>query len=229
MALRAILAIAALSIAVVATAQAQVPDPWQGQGSFWNNPEAVKKLKLTDEQRMAMDAVLWKAIVQVQQGILAKVTPEQLKQMQLLRTDHSKAAVRMGLYGPDAQRVAAALQVGRETAQNYSILMEMVLGQAVSIGTMVVGGSRGITTDPCKMVSDYLLMAAPELDSTQVKITLTLNGKTHTENSCPSATADLLQNIPVIVKATYPCAETVQGVDLAPGCQFERTVTEYVR
>jgi hypothetical protein len=228
MALRPILAIAALSMAVVATAQAQVPDPWQGQGSFWNNPDAVKKLKLTDEQRREMNLILQKANAQVQQKVRAKLTPDQLKQIQSLDTDQSEGAVRMGLDGPDARRVASALGIERVAAQNYLMLMDMTLGQAEYLGIGKVSVSRGITTDPCKTVSEVLLMAASQLDSAQVKITLTLNGKTYPGNSCPSATADMLPNIPVVVKATYPCAVTVQGVDLAPGCQFERAVTALV-
>jgi Spy/CpxP family protein refolding chaperone len=226
MILRLILAIAALS---VASAQAELPAPWAGQGSFWDNPEAIKKLKLTDEQRRGMSVILQKANAQVQQEIRAKLTPEQLKQIQSLHTDQSEAGARMGLGGPDAQRVASALRVGRVTAQNYSILMDMTLGQAVSIGAELVSSLRGITTDPCKTTSDALLMSAPQFDSAQVKVTLTLNGKTYPGNSCPSATADLLQDKPATVKATYPCAVTVQGVDLAPGCRFERAVTALVR
>jgi Spy/CpxP family protein refolding chaperone len=101
MAIRLNLAIATL-MTFAAAASAQAPVPWDGNKSFWNNPETAKSLNLTQKQQNKMNNLLNKANEQFLLEIRSKFTPEQWKQIQSLRTNYSQAAAELGLKGPDA-------------------------------------------------------------------------------------------------------------------------------
>lgn len=223
---RSILLIAAL-ITVVVEVGAQVPVPRDENESFWNNPEAVKNLHLSNQQRQTMNELLKQTHEQFLLGIRSRLRPEQWKQMLSLRAAHSGVAAEMGLEGPDAQRVASALKVERATAQNYVTLINRTLSDAVSTGTMLLAEIRLTTNDPCKTASEAVIAAAPNLDSTQLKLTFTLDGTSYAGNTCPAGLANLRQGQPAMVAATYPCAVTSQGVNLAPDCKFSVASSEY--
>lgn len=202
-AIRLSLAIAML-VTVVTAVAAQVPVPWNGNQSFWNNPKTAKNLNLTFKQQQEMNNLLNKANEQFLLEIRSKFTPEQWKQIQSLRANHSEAAAQMGLEGPDAQRVASALKIGRTTAQNYLILIDGMLANAAGAGAQYLQAARGQTNDPCKTASEEAVFAAPNRDSTQLKFTLTLEGTSYAGNTCPAAMANLKQMRPIKLTVTYP-------------------------
>jgi hypothetical protein len=219
--------VTAMLLIVAAGAAAQLPVPWNENRPFWYNPDAVKKLNLTYEQQQELNNLVNKANQEFLQGARSKFTEEQWKQIQSLRANHSDVASEMGLEGPDALHVAAALKVNRAAAQDYVILINRLLTNAVHAGAQYLQLLRVVTKDPCKDASEVAIQAVPNLDSTQLKFTLTLEGTSYAGNTCPAATANLKQGRPVTVTATYPCAVTSQGVDLAPDCKISSKVTMY--
>ncbi|MGA9670394.1 MAG: hypothetical protein WBQ94_14370 [Terracidiphilus sp.] len=218
----------AMLMMMATTVASQVPAPFGGSQSFWNNPQTAKTLKLTPQQQAELNNLVNDANKQFLLDVRGKFSPEQWKQIQSLRTNHSGIASQLGLEGPDAQQVANILKVNRTAAQNYVILMNEKLSQAVVSSVMRLAASRGQTADPCKTASEAAIYAAPNLDSTQLKFTITLESKTFTGSSCPDAMADLKFQRPVKLTATYPCAVTTEGVDLAPDCKISSSVTTYV-
>lgn len=217
----------AILAAIVTVVPAQVPTPWNGNQPFWFNSEAVKKLNLTPTQQQELNALVNKANQEFLEGARSKFTEEQWKQIQSLRANHSDVASEMGLEGPDAQRVAAALKVNRAAAQDYMILINGLLAHAVGAAAQYLQLIRTTTKDPCKDASEAAIQAVPNLDSTQLKLTLTLEGKSYPGNSCPAALANLKQGQAASLTATYPCAVTTAGVDLAPDCKISSKVTIY--
>jgi len=226
MAIRLTLAVALLVI-FVPQAAAQVPAPWDGAQSFWNNPETAKSLNLTSKQQAVLNNLLNKANEQLRSDIRGKFTPQQWKQIQSLRAGHSRAAARMGLEGPDAQKVASALKIKRIAAQDYMILTNEMVARAAGSGAQYLGISRTQTIDPCKSVSEAAVVAAPNLDPTQLQFTLTLEGVSYAGNTCPAAMWNLKGGHPIKVTVTYPCAFTSQGVDLAPDCKISSASAMY--
>ena len=226
LAIRMSLGLAILAM-VTTAASAQVPVPWDGYKSFWNNPDTAKNLKLTPQQQQEMNDLLTKANQQFLLDLRSKFTPDQWKQIESLHAGHSELAAQLGLDGPDAQHVAAALRVNREAAQNYITLINTILEKAVASGAQYLQLIRTTTKDPCKDTFEAAMLAAPNLDSTQLKFTFTWEGKSYAGRSCPAGTANLKSGRPVNVKITYPCAITGRGVDLAPGCKISAQVTEY--
>jgi hypothetical protein len=217
----------AILAAIATLAPAQVPTPWNGNQPFWYNPEAVKKLNLTPTQQQELNALVNKANKEFLEEARSKFTDEQWKQIQSLRANHSDVASEMGLEGPDTQHVAAALKVSRAAAQDYVILINGLLANAVGAGAQYLQLIRTTTKDPCKDASEAAIQAVPNLDSTQLKFTLTLQGTTYAGNSCPAASANLKQGQPATLTAAYPCAVTTEGVDLAPDCKISSKVTIY--
>jgi len=208
---------------------AQVPLPYSDQQLFWENPEFMKTLKLTEKQRAELNQILNKTNQQFRKDLQAKFTPGQWKRIESLRATRSQAAARMGVYGPEAQQTMKALDRNRATTENFSILVSTLLTQAVANSAQFLQMRRGQTSDPCRDALDAFTQSSPQLDTTQVKLSLDFDGKKHTGNSCPDGTADLAQNQnrPTTIKATYPCAVTTQGVNLAPGCEFAAQITVY--
>ena len=71
--------------------------------------------------------------------------------------------------------------------------------------------------------------AAPNLTSSKISVTVTMNGTTPTQtgNTCSGAQTDLVQGGPVSVSATYPCSLSIYGVTFGSSCQLQAKVTEY--
>jgi Flp pilus assembly protein TadG len=107
---------------------------------------------------------------------------------------------------------------------------QLTLTQAVGSGAQRLQVIRTSTSDPCADTFAAITAAAPNLTSSKISMTVTINGGTPlTENSCTSSTSALIsaQGFPVTVAATYPCNLQISGVKLASGCQLAATVTEY--
>jgi Spy/CpxP family protein refolding chaperone len=216
-----------LTVAAALPAQVPIPPPWNGYQAFWQNAETIKSLNLTHEQLVALTRLLDKANEQLQTDIRSQLTPEQQKKMQSLQTNRSQDASLMGLKGPDAQKVALALKVRRTAAQNYMILMNAMMQNAVGQGAQILQVGRSSITDPCKAASEWVIAAAPNLDSRQLKFKITLNDTSYVGTSCPEGMANIKGGTMSTVSATYPCAVTSDGVDLAPDCKFTVGVSAY--
>jgi Flp pilus assembly protein TadG len=110
-----------------------------------------------------------------------------------------------------------------------AISNQLTLTQALGTGAQYLQQIRGSTTDPCSDTFAAIKNAAPYLDSTTIKVTVTINGTapSQTGNSCPGAQSNLTAGVPVTVSATYPCTLTVYSMNFASGCQLSAMVTEY--
>ena len=106
---------------------------------------------------------------------------------------------------------------------------QLTLTQAVGTGAQFLQQIRTNTTDPCADTFAKIRSAAPYLTSSNISITVTMNGTTPSQsgNSCSGAQSNLAQGAPVQVAATYPCNLTIYGANLAPGCLLHAQVTEY--
>ena len=106
---------------------------------------------------------------------------------------------------------------------------QLILTQAVGAGAQYLQQIRSNTTNPCADAAAKVKGAATNLDTTQITITVTMNGTTPSQpgNSCSGHQSDLVQGAPVSVSATYPCNLTIYGVNYAPSCLLRASVTEY--
>ncbi len=112
---------------------------------------------------------------------------------------------------------------------SIAINNQMTLTQAVGTGAQYLQQIRSSTTDPCADTFAKIRSAAYYLDSTQITVTVTMNGTTPSQsgNSCSGAQTNLVQGASVSVSATYPCNLKVYGVDFSPSCLLHAQVTEY--
>jgi Flp pilus assembly protein TadG len=106
---------------------------------------------------------------------------------------------------------------------------QLTLTQAVGTGAQYLQQIRTNTTDPCADTFTQIKNAAPYLNSSNISLSITMDGTTPTQtgNSCSGAQSDLVQGEPVTVTATYPCNLTVYGINYAPSCLLHAQVTEY--
>jgi Flp pilus assembly protein TadG len=106
---------------------------------------------------------------------------------------------------------------------------QLILTQAVGAGAQYLQQIRSNTTNPCADAAARVKSAATYLDTTQIVVTVTMNGTTPSQpgNSCSGHQSDLVQGAPVSVAATYPCNLSIYGVNYAPGCLLHAQVTEY--
>jgi Flp pilus assembly protein TadG len=88
----------------------------------------------------------------------------------------------------------------------------IVLTYGANMAAETVAMSRGITTDPCATASSALTTASPSLTSSNITLTVTLNGTAYSGNSCTSATSSMVQGATAQVTASYPCIMTVYGM-----------------
>jgi Flp pilus assembly protein TadG len=107
---------------------------------------------------------------------------------------------------------------------------QLTLTQAVGAGAQHLQTIRTGTSDPCADTFNAITAAAPNLTSSKISLSITINGGTpQTGNNCAGATSSLYSalNMPVTVSATYPCNLQIFGVSPVPGCKMAATVTEY--
>jgi Flp pilus assembly protein TadG len=105
------------------------------------------------------------------------------------------------------------------------------LSQAVGIGGIVLSESRHASTDPCADTFSAITGAAPQLISSKISLSITMNGTTVAGNSCSGAQSDLVTAGggagQVSVTATYPCSIGIVGVNAVPNCKLSYSVTEF--
>jgi len=104
---------------------------------------------------------------------------------------------------------------------------ELTLTNAVGAGAQYLQLIRSTTTDPCADTLNAIEAAAPYLKSTNLTLTLNMNGVSVTANSCSGDQTDLVQGSPITVTATYPCALPVYAMGFTQACQLTAKVSEY--
>ena len=99
---------------------------------------------------------------------------------------------------------------------------DVALTFATDAGAQVLGISRGQTTDPCATTSAAVYSAAPQLNQSNIKLTIVLDGTSVTSStaspSCSGSQTYLVQSQTAQVTATYPCNLTILGWNPAPNC-----------
>ena len=103
----------------------------------------------------------------------------------------------------------------------------MVITNAAAKGALTMALSRGTTT-PYTTTKSAINAAAPNLDSTKITLTVTINGTAcSTDATC---TTSLVAGNSAVVKATYPCNLTVMGINYAPsGCTLRAQTAQMVQ
>jgi Flp pilus assembly protein TadG len=141
-----------------------------------------------------------------------------------LRADEGGALVEMALTAPALLAIMTGLVTFGMAYSN-----QLTLTQAVGTGGQYLSQIRTSTTNPCADVFTAIKNAAPGLNSTNIAVTVTMDGVTPTQsgNSCSGSESDLVQGEPVTVYATYPCALSIYNVKVAGSCQLAAKVTEY--
>ena len=104
---------------------------------------------------------------------------------------------------------------------------QIALTQATGAGAQYLITLRGNTTDPCSDTLTAIQSAAPNLNTSALNLTLTMNGASVTAKSCAGQSSNLMAGQPVTVSATYPCTLNIYGLNLGSGCQLAAQVTEY--
>ena len=103
---------------------------------------------------------------------------------------------------------------------------EIVLTQGVGAGGEYLQLIRTTTSDPCADTLTAIKGAAPNLNSSNITMTITMNGVVESGSSCSGAQTNLVAGTAVTVKATYPCKLPVYAVTF-PSCTLNAQVTEY--
>jgi Flp pilus assembly protein TadG len=103
----------------------------------------------------------------------------------------------------------------------------MVLTNAAAKGALTIALSRGTTT-PYTTTKSAITAAAPNLTSTNITTTVTINGTACTTDS--ACTTALVAGVSAVVKTTYPCNLTVMGINYAPsGCTLTAQTAQMVQ
>jgi Flp pilus assembly protein TadG len=104
---------------------------------------------------------------------------------------------------------------------------QIALTQATGAGAQYLITLRGNTTDPCADTLTAIQSAAPNLNTSALNLTLTMNGVAVSGNSCAGQSSSLMQGQAVTVATTYPCSLLIYGLNLGSGCQLAAQVTEF--
>jgi Flp pilus assembly protein TadG len=114
-------------------------------------------------------------------------------------------------------------------AFGLAISNQLTLTQALGTGAQYLQQIRTSTTDPCNDTFTAIKNAAPYLNSSNITVTVTMNGVTPTQigNTCAGAQSNLTPGVAVSVNATYPCTLAVYSMNFASSCQLSAKVTEY--
>jgi Flp pilus assembly protein TadG len=110
-----------------------------------------------------------------------------------------------------------------------AIYNALVLTQATGTGAQYLQTIRTTATDPCANTFSAITTAAPNLNSSNITLTLSINNGTATTAKTCTGQLTALQGAsgePVTVSTTYPCTLVVYGLNLG-GCQLKANVTEY--
>jgi Flp pilus assembly protein TadG len=104
---------------------------------------------------------------------------------------------------------------------------QIALTQATGAGAQYLITLRGNTTDPCADTLTAIQSAAPNLNTSALNLTVTMNGTAVSGKSCAGQSSNLMSGQPVTVATTYPCSLLIYGLNLGSGCQLSAQVTEF--
>jgi len=143
------------------------------------------------------------------------------------RNERGSAMVELALIFPVLMlMVTGVLSFGIYLRQN------LALTDAVNIGAKLLSINRGNTLDPCALVYNAVVAAAPSLNPSNMSFSYTFNGNAQSGSSCSSASttsgapAQLVQGTPISVTVTYPCSLAIYQANLVPSCLISASLTE---
>ncbi len=112
---------------------------------------------------------------------------------------------------------------------------DLVLTNAVIGGAYAGAISRGQTTDPCATIASAVAGAAANLTTSNVALTITINGTAYTGNAggassatCTAGTANMIQGKTLTVAGTYPCTLSIAGM-AALSCNLSSTTSQVIQ
>ncbi len=108
----------------------------------------------------------------------------------------------------------------------FALHNDLVLTNAVNLGTQLLAFSRGQTTDPCATAYAAITGAAPSLSS-GLSVTYVINGTTYSTNTCSAGATNMVQGASAQITASYPCNLAVLGEAFA--CKLQTQVTEFIQ
>lgn len=108
----------------------------------------------------------------------------------------------------------------------FALHNDLVLTNAVNLGSQLLAFSRGQTTDPCATAYAAITAAAPSLTS-GISVTYVINGTTYTTNTCSAGAAQMVQGANAQITASYPCNLAVLGETFS--CKLQTQVTEFIQ
>ena len=99
----------------------------------------------------------------------------------------------------------------------------LMLTDAVRVGTRQLSTIRGQSTNPCQTAATKVKASAFNLNSTNVGVSVVVNGTTYASGTCANVT--LTSGTDVTVTGTYPCQITIMGTTFAPSCTLRSQTT----
>jgi len=142
----------------------------------------------------------------------------------LHRNEEGSALVEIALVTPVLMGIITAI-----CSFSIGFNNQLTLTSAVGSGAQYLQLIRTTTTDPCADTLAAIEAAAPSLTASAITVTVTMNGVTPSQsgNTCAGAQSDLVQQTPITVSATYPCALAIYGTTFTNKCQLSAKVSEY--
>jgi len=142
--------------------------------------------------------------------------------MRLISRETGNALVEFAFVLPMMMVVVTGLYSFGVTLNN-----QIALTQATGAGAQYLITLRGNTSDPCADTLSAIQGAAPNLNTSALNLTLTMNGSSVSAKTCPGQNSNLVQGQTVTVATTYPCNLLVYGLNLGSGCQLAAQVSEF--
>ena len=133
-------------------------------------------------------------------------TRERVVEALARRADEGQSLVEFALTLPLLLLVVTGLMTFGIAMNNYLLLTD-----ATNIGARSLAIARGNTTDPCTLVSNAVIAAAPLLKPSKMTFNYVLNGSNYSGTSCSSASTstgaagNLVQGSTATVTVVYPC------------------------
>jgi Flp pilus assembly protein TadG len=137
----------------------------------------------------------------------------------LRKSDDGNTIVEMALMLPILMMTMLGVFVLGIMFNNYTALTQATGSSGEYLQSLQ---SEPIGTDVCGMVWTFLTGAAPNLDKTKLKLTVTLNTDTPVTGTgsigtCDTTSSDMASGVKVTVATSYPCNFVIYGKDYAAG------------
>lgn len=93
-----------------------------------------------------------------------------------------------------------------------ALALYLQLTNATDIGARLLSVSRGQTTDPCSTASAAVEAAAPNLSTSSLSFSYTLDGQSYSGTTCTAGAAYLVQGTSAVLEVTYPVHLGIYGL-----------------